>query len=82
MNEHVSNRKRREEEAQRALEEARLMAEEMERKKREFEERLRFNRSLQVEGHGLEHTQVEDKDMLIITAFNTEVIDRYYLTVE
>jgi signal-transduction protein with cAMP-binding, CBS, and nucleotidyltransferase domain len=50
-------RKRREEEAQRALEEARRLAEEMARKQAELEARLRFNRSLQMEANGLEHTQ-------------------------
>ncbi|XP_053386727.1 trichohyalin-like isoform X24 [Mercenaria mercenaria] len=50
-------KKRREEEAQRALEEARRLAEEMARKQAELEARLRFNRSLQMEANGLEHTQ-------------------------
>lgn len=51
------SRKRREEEAQRALEEARRLAEEMARRQAELEARLRFNRSLQLEANGLEHTQ-------------------------
>ncbi|XP_052813450.1 titin homolog isoform X4 [Mya arenaria] len=50
-------KKRREEEAARALEEARRLAEEMARKQAELEARLRFNRSLQLESEGLDHTQ-------------------------
>ena len=39
------------------MEEARRLAEEMARKQAELEARLMFNRSLQLESHGLEHTQ-------------------------
>ncbi|XP_048237995.1 titin homolog isoform X2 [Haliotis rufescens] len=50
-------KKRREEEAQRALEEAKRLAEEMARRQAELEARLKFNRDLQLESHGLNHTQ-------------------------
>ncbi|XP_056011466.1 titin homolog isoform X32 [Ostrea edulis] len=50
-------RLRREEEARKAMEEARRLAEEMARKQAEMEARLKFNRTLQVEAHGLEHSQ-------------------------
>ncbi|XP_067685707.1 uncharacterized protein KIAA2012-like [Haliotis asinina] len=50
-------KKRREEEAQRALEEAKRLAEEMARRQAELEARLKFNRDLQLESHGLSHTQ-------------------------
>ncbi|XP_052234781.1 uncharacterized protein LOC127847142 isoform X2 [Dreissena polymorpha] len=50
-------KRRREEEAQKAIEEARRLAEEMARKQAELEARLRFNRSLQLESEGMEHTQ-------------------------
>ena len=50
-------RRRREEEAQRALEEAKRLAEEMARKQAELEARLKFNRTLQLESNGLNHTQ-------------------------
>ncbi|XP_065933369.1 uncharacterized protein [Magallana gigas] len=48
---------RREEEAKKAMEEARRLAEEMARKQAEMEARLKFNRTLQVEARGLEHSQ-------------------------
>ena len=48
---------RREEEARVALEEARKLAMEMARRQAELERRLQFNRGLQVESNGLEHTQ-------------------------
>ena len=47
---------RREEEAKRAMEEARRLAEEMARKQAEMEARLKFNRTLQVEARGLDHS--------------------------
>ncbi|XP_063412885.1 uncharacterized protein KIAA2012 homolog isoform X5 [Mytilus trossulus] len=47
---------RREEEAKRAMEEARKLAEEMARKQAEMEARLKFNRTLQVEARGLDHS--------------------------
>ncbi|XP_052080461.1 uncharacterized protein KIAA2012 homolog isoform X15 [Mytilus californianus] len=50
------DKKRREEEAQRAMEEARRLAEEMARKQAEMEARLKFNRTLQVEARGLDHS--------------------------
>ena len=50
------NRRRREEEAVRAMEEARRLAEEMARKQAEMEARLKFNRSLQVEARGMDHS--------------------------
>lgn len=53
----ASFRIRREEEAKRAMEEARRLAEEMARKQAEMEARLKFNRTLQVEARGLEHSQ-------------------------
>lgn len=49
-------RRRREEEAQRAMEEARKLAEEMARRQAELEARLKFNRELQVEARGLDHS--------------------------
>lgn len=39
------------------MEEARRLAEEMARRQAELEARLRFNRSLQLEANGLDHTQ-------------------------
>ena len=39
------------------MEEAKRLAEEMARKKAEFEARLRFNRGLQLEANGLDRTQ-------------------------
>ena len=39
------------------MEEAKRLAEEMARKKAEFERRLKFNRGLQLESNGMEHTQ-------------------------
>lgn len=39
------------------MEEAKRLAEEMQRKKAELEARLMFNRGLQVESNGLAHTQ-------------------------
>ena len=53
----VSPRKKRELEAQQAMEEARRLAEEMARKQAEMEARLKFNRTLQVEAKGMEHSQ-------------------------
>ncbi|KAK3577130.1 hypothetical protein CHS0354_037463 [Potamilus streckersoni] len=53
----AEEKRRREEEAQRAMELARKLAEEMARKQAELEARLRFNRSVQVESSGLDHTQ-------------------------
>ncbi|XP_071149772.1 uncharacterized protein [Mytilus edulis] len=50
------DRIRREEEAKRAMEEARRLAEEMARKQAEMEARLKFNRTLQVEARGLDHS--------------------------
>lgn len=47
----------REEEARRQLEEAQRLAEEMARQQAELERRLHFNRSLQLESRGLDHTQ-------------------------
>ena len=52
-----SFRLKREEEARIAMEETRRLAEEMARKQAEYERRLQFNRSLQLESTGLEHTQ-------------------------
>ena len=49
-------KRRREEEAVRAMEEARRLAEEMARKQAEMEARLKFNRSLQVEARGMDHS--------------------------
>ena len=54
---HVLYRLKREEEARIAMEETRRLAEEMARKQAEYERRLQFNRSLQLESTGLEHTQ-------------------------
>ena len=39
------------------MEEARRLAEEMARKQAEYERRLQFNRGLQLEATGLEHSQ-------------------------
>lgn len=50
-------RRKREEEAKKAMEEAERLAQEMLRKKAELEARLQFTRSIEIEGHGLEHTQ-------------------------
>nr|XP_022320402.1 titin homolog isoform X25 [Crassostrea virginica] len=52
-----AERIRREEEAKRAMEEARRLAEEMAHKQAQMEARLKFNRTLQVEARGLEHSQ-------------------------
>ncbi|KAL5005681.1 hypothetical protein ScPMuIL_016839 [Solemya velum] len=49
-------RLRREEEARLALEEAKRLAEEMARKQLELEARLKFNRSLQLESTGFDHS--------------------------
>lgn len=50
-------RLRREEEARLAILEAKRLAEEMARRQAELEARLRFNRGLQLEANGLDHTQ-------------------------
>ena len=49
-------RLKREEEARQAMEEARRLAEEMARKQAELEARLKFNRALQIEAGGLDHS--------------------------
>ncbi|PVD38884.1 hypothetical protein C0Q70_01509 [Pomacea canaliculata] len=51
------DRLRREEEARLAILEAKRLAEEMARRQAELEARLRFNRGLQLEANGLDHTQ-------------------------
>ena len=48
---------RREEEAQKALDEARRLAEEMARREEALKLRLQFNRAMQMESNGLAHTQ-------------------------
>lgn len=53
----IFNRKREEEEAARAMEEARKLAEEIARQKAEYERRLQFHRGLMVEREGLNRTQ-------------------------